>query len=1250
MQQEGHVSSGKAGRPGGARALRRTLFAAVVALALVPARAESPDFRHRPLLAGRASLADDGFVVRRELGVANFSPELRLPVELVYESSSERTGLFGFAWRCPQLESSVRWERDALLWTTPWGERIRFHSKKEKVPENAVKIPVVEEAKRGRGFYAPYSDWEADTPDRDPARSGSWTFKGRRTYLGWTFAYRNARLVRIAAPSGRTIEFAYERGVLKSVSQGGCAFIEVSNEGGLARTLAVNGVQTRLAYADGTLEILPRTVEGRVETASRPRLVSCRTADLDPFEYAYDGNYLSEVRCGAFSEKFTVQRETLAERRRNIRAAQPKGGVEHTGKVAGRLLSDGDYSYAYGRLRPNGGGTRVTLENRLGETAVFDLDRNTGVFDLTEFSGRKYTIHYFMRYDVAYLGWIQRVVDGRGRDVVSYRYDAKTGRPVRIRDRLGNDRLFEYDGAGRLVRESRRARGVSAIEPVKSLAYDLRDNPVAVSLLDADGRAAMTVTAEYDGENRPVHVSDGRRAVSIAYSKGGYPVSLTGDDGPIAEIRYGDFNRPVSRRNADGIETRLSYNAAGLVSRVERRDADGVISFLEVSYDGAGRPVSLRDHRGAVRRFERDALGNVAREFFPDGAGVGYARDALGRLVSVLDENGHEIKFAWDRFGLASRTTAVGQLTSYVRDGSGLLTESSSSRDGRTDRRIRREYDGYDRVIRKVYAKDEVETFAYDAWGRLARHTRGKRAETYAYDHFGRLVERCEDGVRTTFAYDAWGCRTRRRTVDARGRLLSDETRRYDARGRLSGIESDGAPIAYAYDRRGRVASQTVAGRRMVFAYTRHGRLASKTLMGPDGPVSELKYWYARDGRLEARLANGELRRYFHDARGRLVAVQDRDGEVLEKYEYDPAGNILAKTVGGRRTEYEYDAANQLVSSGDDFARTEYAYDAAGRLVREGTKTYRYGWLDKVLAVSDGDGTRTFGWHVDGQLASVTYGGRTEDFTWDGLALVRRGGESFVNEPHLGGGAAVWSSGGGVLFNDLLATTLGAQGEDGAYTPFARTSFGEDVPRPSGSSGQSRSFFTGKPHVEGLGHAFLLRAYRPDLGKWLVTDPLGYPDGWNQLAYCNNRLMEAIDWLGGHTIGTQSYILDVGSNYGETYLYYAIRLLCKCNHKYNGPVLSPFLVGGGFWDADSPSLIFDVYDEELDLVYQTYVDVDYQLATSKQITHDTLTGREVEIWANVFMEMTETNGLTGEITSLAYREYKDLHFYCFISE
>ena len=59
------------------------------------------------------------------------------------------------------------------------------------------------------------------------------------------------------------------------------------------------------------------------------------------------------------------------------------------------------------------------------------------------------------------------------------------------------------------------------------------------------------------------------------------------------------------------------------------------------------------------------------------------------------------------------------------------------------------------------------------------------------------------------------------------------------------------------------------------------------------------------------------------------------------------------------------------------------------------------------------------------------------------------------------------------------------------------------------------SVFTGKPAVAGLGHAFLMRNYRAGLGKWQTADPMGYPDGWNQLAYCGNGVMSRIDVGGG---------------------------------------------------------------------------------------------------------------------------------------
>ena len=138
---------------------------------------------------------------------------------------------------------------------------------------------------------------------------------------------------------------------------------------------------------------------------------------------------------------------------------------------------------------------------------------------------------------------------------------------------------------------------------------------------------------------------------------------------------------------------------------------------------------------------------------------------------------------------------------------------------------------------------------------------------------------------------------------------------------------------------------------------------------------------------------------------------------------------------------------------------------------------------------------------------------QTETFHWDGLALIQRGDEQFVNEPHVGGGNPVVSSKGTSYFNDMLGTTVGAK-QGGKYAAAALTAFGENHPTTTEQSNR-QTFFTGKPYVEGLGHAFLMRNYRAGLAKWQTADPLGYPDGWNQLAYGENSPLEGFDLKGG---------------------------------------------------------------------------------------------------------------------------------------
>ena len=1028
----------------------RPLALACAALALLipalSAHADAPDFRFRPLLAGKASLTEPGFVVRRELGVAALAPELRIPVELVYESSSETSGAFGFGWRSPQLESSVKWEKDGLLWTTPWGERIRFFPKREKTPKDAIRLDPIEDAKRGRGLFAPYADWESDTESPDWAKCRRFSILGKGGLKGWRFDYGDGRLASVETPFGASATFDYgPSGELLAVSSQGVRFVELSHAGGLVASLKVNGVPVALAYGATDVTLLPKTADGQPTRKTVKALASVRVAALDPEAFAYANGYLASASRGAFGEKFDVQAETPADRKRNILSRDRKSGVTHTGRVAGRLLADGDFRYAYPKE------TAVRLADALGNAATHDYDAKTGVHAVTGFDGRTTKTYYFMRPDVAYLGKVRTVLDGRDRTLVSFRYDRKTGKPVRVTDRLGNHRLLDYDADGRCTKLSRRAGGLlSSAEPVRSFAYDRAGRLTAVSELDADGRAVRTTSLAYDRAGRPARVSDGCRTLSVSCAPSGFPSSLK-DDFASVSFSYDRYNRLVATTDPHGVVTRRAYADHGGLAKVERLDGKDVLSSVAVAYDGSGRPISVTDQDGRTTACDRDALGRIVKERYADGAEVAYGYDALGRLAKVVDENGHEIAFGWDKFGLASRLTAAGQLTSAKRGADGLVAEVSASVTGRVDRTVRREHDSLGRVTRVTYAKGEAETFAYDRWGRLSEHTRGSLKETYRYDHFGRLVERDENGTVFSYAYDAYGRRTRRTVRFADGGEALEERRAYDKYGRLVEIAAFGTSVKWRYDAKGRVARQVVDGSPIDFAYTRDGRLAGKWLGGRESPDASVEYEYAKDGRIAARTANGVRQAFAYDARGQLVAVREGGADV-ERYAYDPAGNMVRKTIRGKTTTFTFDGANQLVSSTCDGVTTRYAYDAAGRLVREGEKTYRYGYLDKVLSVTDGKRSYRYAYHVDGQLARADYGegdggragvgedGRagsplpagSEAFLWDGLALVRRGDESFVNEPHVGGGNPVVSSKGATYFNDVLGTTVGVREGRGA--------------------------------------------------------------------------------------------------------------------------------------------------------------------------------------------------------------------------
>ena len=121
--------------------------------------------------------------------------------------------------------------------------------------------------------------------------------------------------------------------------------------------------------------------------------------------------------------------------------------------------------------------------------------------------------------------------------------------------------------------------------------------------------------------------------------------------------------------------------------------------------------------------------------------------------------------------------------------------------------------------------------------------------------------------------------------------------------------------------------------------------------------------------------------------------------------------------------------------------KREYFYDMAERLVMEKFNgeidvEYKYGYLDKVIEVNRKGKTTKFAYDGFGMLSQKTFhDGSTEVWVWDGLALIRRGSDIYVNEPHVSGGVPILSkTDEGVRYHehDFLGTTLWSSDRNGA--------------------------------------------------------------------------------------------------------------------------------------------------------------------------------------------------------------------------
>ena len=351
------------------------------------------------------------------------------------------------------------------------------------------------------------------------------------------------------------------------------------------------------------------------------------------------------------------------------------------------------------------------------------------------------------------------------------------------------------------------------------------------------------------------------------------------------------------------------------------------------------------------------------------------------------------------------------------------------------------------------FGQQLVTEFTRDRLHREVRRTQGAREQFRQYDSLGRrTLQRSELSTDVILPEQA----------------LLERLYRYTARGELSGV------------------SDTLRGE-VDYGYDAEGRL--------------LKHYEARQGHSRAQ--------FSYDAADNLAASDDPvpvTDNRLQHWQalfmkYDHWGNLVSRRIGLYEQHYAYDAENRLVSARgtgpEGRFEARYHYDALGRRTRK--------------------------------IVTTTHGTTDTRFLWQGYRLLQEQQESGLRSTYVYDPNEAWSplarvdhlrdqsSGEIYWFNtDLNGAPLEVTDERGAVRWSGQYgSFGEVRHQSEGFSRLvNRTAMAHQPlryagqYADGETglHYNLFRYYDPQVGRFIVQDPIGLNGGWNLYQYAPNPL------------------------------------------------------------------------------------------------------------------------------------------------
>ena len=578
------------------------------------------------------------------------------------------------------------------------------------------------------------------------------------------------------------------------------------------------------------------------------------------------------------------------------------------------------------------------------------------------FDGEFGTIYRSFGYSAGYSGVADagnnliRETDARG-NAAAYTVDEDTSRNEEVTDRCGNKTAYEYDAGGKTTKVTSKKADGTAIAHV-AYTYDAFDNLTEV----ARGDGLKYVLAYNAFHNLESIGIDGKTDKLVAYThKNG--------NGRLKEIAY-----------ANGHTMKAAYNGYGqMVSEkwFENAASATPTAHYQYVYDGKGnivRSIDITRNREYTYTYEDGKLMRAA-EFditVSNGIVTGktlvnsvlYSYDSEGKLTRkrVVPAAGDEqviyyenpenenpvVKFSaggrtvtshskTDSFGrkvfdelqlgtgFVSRQFSyhAGQVTQEHIDAAKLKSTATTQlvsrimlSDGRT---LAYEYDAEERITKVTDSVDGVTEYVYDELGQLVTEKHKANADGNAvtvnamtYNNYGNITSK--NGK--VYSYnDVWkdlltSYDGQTITYDAQGNPTSylGHTLAWEKGRQLKSFDG----IQYTYNASGIRASKTVNG--VTHTYTMDGTKILKEAWGGNTLVP----LYDNEDSVCGVIYNGEPFYFFKNLQGDILAIADKNAQVVAKYSYDAWGVCTV----------EQDTSTAGIASVNPFRYRGYYFDA----------------------------------------------------------------------------------------------------------------------------------------------------------------------------------------------------------------------------------------------------------------------------------------------------------------------------------